>query len=313
MNRAGLILVVCGLLGACAPKETVLFVTSTSLGIDGEFAPPTLSVAYDRSEGYFAPRAADGGMPPVVASFQSDGAVLSPKLRQLYATGDAALVITGAKNATNAPSELNGLDGKMAFFGTQTTVGLKAGFDEAGAPSDFVFGLRRKELSVLPLGHEGNPDGQKYVLPSALASLDTTASAPSMKDAGLSISQFFATGQSAEFLAANNAAVRSAFAHVATNAVVAPLPSDQRQQALALADKVTGDQNAALEKVMNAVAPGGALDAKKLSDLVGKANSLKTGAVNTELANTRDAATLQSRLRDDPTTTNNLLAALMSS
>jgi hypothetical protein len=84
-------------MAGCASTDHVLFVTKTSIGIDFDAKPATASIAYDRIEGYVAPRYANGEIPPVVASVKSDGAIFKPAMRQVYATGDAAVIATGGK------------------------------------------------------------------------------------------------------------------------------------------------------------------------------------------------------------------------
>ena len=77
-------------LTACASgQNTVVFVTKTSLGVDVEQTPPTASIACDRVEGYFGPRYDTGAVPPVVASFITNGELLGRDVKQVCATGDA--------------------------------------------------------------------------------------------------------------------------------------------------------------------------------------------------------------------------------
>ena len=204
-------------LAGCATTDAVLFVTKTSLGIDFDAKPAAASIAYDRTEGYIAPSYANGEIPPVVASIKSDAKIFNPKIRQIYATGDAA-VIAVSKNSEatlkildpNYKKQLKG-EKKLMFFGTSTTTGLKVGFTSY-APDSFVFGFKRKEYSFIPLGKH-TEDGNTYdVYPSVLASIDTDATAGRANEEGaasgdtsLSNSQFFATGRAARELAANPA------------------------------------------------------------------------------------------------------------
>src|SRR5471032_100377 len=215
------------LAGCASPQDTVVFVTNTSLGINVESKPPTASIAYDRTEGYIGPRSANGGMPPVVASVQTNGNVFNPQIRQVYATGAAAVLVTSPNGTETGPSDMTGTDDKMAFFGTTTTVGLKVGFDDTGNPDSLVFGFKRKELSVIPLGS----DGTKRVYPSVLASVDTTVGSSTLKDTGLTISQYFATGKAAEMLASSNDVVRKSFTTLANNAAMATLTPAQQAAA----------------------------------------------------------------------------------
>ncbi|MEO8314205.1 MAG: hypothetical protein ABI645_05365 [Pseudomonadota bacterium] len=196
---AGLALALVG----CASPDHVLFVTKTSIGIDFDSKPATASLAYDRIEGYVAPSYASGEIPPVVASVKSDGKIFNPAIKQIYATGDAAVIATGGK-ATSENPQMKG-DRKLMFFGTTTTTGVKVGFTTA-LPDSFVFGFKRKEFSYIPLGKEGTGTDAVDVYPSVLASIDTAANVSATgerSDTALRNSQFFATGKAARLLAAS--------------------------------------------------------------------------------------------------------------
>ena len=306
MKRTILLLAMLPLTACGAPRDTVVFVINTSFGINADSKPPTVAIAYDRQEGYLGPRTANGGMPPVVASIQTNGDVFNPKVRQVYATGAAATLVTDPAATPGPASDLTGLDGKMVFFGTATSVGLKVGFDESGAPDSVLFGYKRKELSVIPLG----TDGGKLVYPSVLASIDTTAATSTLKDTGLSVSQYFATGRSAELLAANSASIRSSFATLSSNAMLSNLTPQQQQAALAQGTQIASAQKTTLEKVMGAAAPNGTLDKAALASLISKANAARPNAVNPALAEVTTAEQLQARLQYDVATTASLAQAV---
>ncbi len=228
-------LCVCGaIMSGCS--TSAYFVTKTSLSIvDVDSAPAGASIAYDRVEGFFAPLNDDGTLPPVVARIETDGGLLNTKVRQIYATGDAAQMITAGKiegqeegdgksgesrqkvqpalfttesrdvvgQPTPAPADLaskaNRKRRAVAFFGTSTTTGLKVGFSPSGVPNGFLLGFRRKELSVLPELHKGT-DGH-YVYPQLLAALDTSAQVAPNDGTRLGICQSFAAGVAAVELA----------------------------------------------------------------------------------------------------------------
>jgi hypothetical protein len=201
---------------ACTPlQDHVVFVTKTSMGVDFDAEPPAVTIGYDRVEGYLGPRADDGSVPPVLASIQSDGKPFGSKVRQTYATGAAAVRVAEgmAGHDSDDVSTDQTISGglKLMFFGTTTSVGLKVAGGPSG-PSSATFGYKRKEASIIPLGRlpaeEGKP--QKYVYPSVIASIDTTAGASSVQAAGLSNTQFFATGRAAEHYA-STAPVQQAF------------------------------------------------------------------------------------------------------
>jgi hypothetical protein len=202
------------LLSACSSQQQAVFVTSTSLSLlEGDSKPPGISIGYKRVEGYIGPNNADGSAPPVLASIESDQKVFNPKVRQLYATGNAAVIASGgsvsSRNSTKKTPEL-------MFFGTSSNIGITIG-TTGNVPDSFSFGYKRKEMSVIPLVE--NEQGFSY--PSVLASIDTTGSGndQSAMNAGLSSSQFFASGKAADTLAATLGPTFVERAQIAVNAV----------------------------------------------------------------------------------------------
>ena len=207
-------------LAGCASTDHVLFVTKTSIGIDFDMKPATASIAYDRIEGYVAPRYPNGEIPPVVASVKSDGAIFNPTIRQVYATGDAAVIAAGGK-LPGRNRTMKGTQREMMFFGTTTTTGIKVGFTTA-LPDSFIFGFKRKEYSYIPLGTIGTGDNARDVYPSVLASIDTAANVAAdgtKENTSLTNSQFFATGQAARLLAASPA-ISGAFQTIAREEIL---------------------------------------------------------------------------------------------
>lgn len=207
-------------LTACASKDHVLFVTKTSVGLDFDSKPPAASLAYDRVEGYVAPRYANGKIPEVVASVKSDGQIFSPKMKQVYATGDAAVIATGGvKPDAVSASESGGRE--MMFFGTTTTTGVKVSFT-TGLPDSLLFGFKRKEFSYIPLATvKENSGPDRNVYPSVLASIDTSANVAAdgtHTNTELINAQFFATGDAARNLA-GNASIKAAFTAIAKESV----------------------------------------------------------------------------------------------
>jgi hypothetical protein len=163
------ILVASIVLQACSTGA--MFVTKTSMSImDVDSTPPGASIAYDRVEGFIGPLNDDGTLPSVVARIESDGRVLNPRIQQVYATGDAALAITGAQVGM-PPAVLRKSRG-LAFFGTSTSTGVKVDFSDTFLPRGFVFGYRRKELSTIPALYKDATSGH-YVYPPLLAMIDT--------------------------------------------------------------------------------------------------------------------------------------------
>ena len=217
------------LLAACStPTGQVVFVTKTSLGIDAEQTTPGVSVAYDRFEGYMAPRYDHSNIPPVYATFNTDGGIVDRNIKHTYATGKAAKSI--ADNQAIAQGALSGAqaaeslreramqreaeagrgqvqasqspppsDPPAMFFGTTTTLGLKFGFT-GPAVDTFVLGFKRKELAVIPQGKDTTQFPSVVAIYNSNVKHDPHAQGPNAK---FGIGQLLATGDAAESVANN--------------------------------------------------------------------------------------------------------------
>jgi hypothetical protein len=238
-------------LAGCATQD-VVFVTKTSIGIDVD--AQSASVAYDRNEGYLAPRYPNRQAVPVFASVATDGKLLDRNVKQVYATGNAARIVSGAQQQQPGPAagaqqaifRHTGLDAaavaeprprdvpaaahadaaaaakKTMFFGTGSVLGFKLGFGASSAVDAFTFGFKRKEVSIIP--HDEN-DGE---LPSVMASLDTGTEAAAANGSRFNVKQFFATGTAAEALA-NNDDIKKQFQNEAADRL-AQYREDERHQ-----------------------------------------------------------------------------------
>ena len=287
----------------CADPNTVLFVTNTSLGINFDSKPPTANIAYDRTEGFLGPRFDNGGVPPAVASIETGGDIFTPKVRQTYATGAAANRATGVPNAPQAPETMEG-NKQLMIFGTSTTVGLKVGFGTTGAPDSFLFGYRRKEASVIPLGTTSvtvqEPDGPKTkttaVYPSVLASIDMNTYGRTAPETGLTTKQFFATGQAASALA-TNPTVAAAFAAKAEAAVLASLSDDERRAVVAKVDERFRTADEQFKEIASCVGtPDGGIDRARLAKAVADANAKGGNLLAADVANQTTVEGLRRRL-----------------
>jgi hypothetical protein len=300
------------LLASCADTGRVIFVTTSSFGINVDNKPPTVSIAYDRTEGYIGPRYPDGAVPPVVASIETDGKIFSPEIRQVYATGPAAVRVVGTPNAPESPHDLVGekTGKRMVFFGTTTTLGLKAGFSGEGYPDSFVFGYKRKEFSYIPLGTKDVNGTPHDAYPSVLASIDTRASAESRPNSSLRTQQFFATGWAADTLA-TNPAVTYVFRAKAADALTASLPEQQRQEARSLAEVQRTTITQGLDKVVNHVAAAnGGVDPARLAALVDEANRASPNSFGADFKAFTTQAQIRAKLQNDIVGTNKLAAAV---
>lgn len=176
------------------PKDNVIFLTKTSIGLDVDGTPPEVSFAYSRVEGFMGPRYDNGAVPPVASRLSTDGGIFNRNVSQFYATGAAASLVTG-NTVTNGSPDLSG-DREAMFFGTSTTLGVKMAFGATGLDG-FVLGYRRKEVSVIPIGTRDGSDHYASVI--GVLSTDTGATTPA--ESKLGISQYFATGSAADSIA----------------------------------------------------------------------------------------------------------------
>lgn len=207
-------------LTGCAGKDSVLFVTTTTIGLDADTRPPNVNIGYDRYEGYIGPAYSTGAVPPVFARIESNLKIFEPEVRQVYATGDAARLVTVADtdDLTLEPKQMFTDSRKRMFFGTSANIGLRVTFT-GEVPESVTLGYKRKEFSFIPLGSEAQPDGRaidKYA--SVIAAIDMGVKIPNFRETGLGVSQFFATGEAAENVAMQPA-VRQRFAFEADQAL----------------------------------------------------------------------------------------------
>ena len=207
------------LAGCATPKETAVFVTKTSFSlVDVDTVPASVSIAYDRVEGYVGPRFDDGTIFPVAAVLETRGKGLNREIKQVYATGKAARIVTTqgiwVDDAMQPASD--GQENKVLLFGTGTAIGVKLGFaDGTLLPTSFTLGYKRKEASVIPV--------DKSRQPSVLGTFDNgtgvnAAAAGSKPELEFGVEQFFATGRAADNLALNTT-IRKRFQDKAVKAM----------------------------------------------------------------------------------------------
>lgn len=214
------------LLAGCGlGKDSILFVTKTSVGVDVDTKPPTFVVGFDRKEGTVAPEFESGEVLPQMASFTSDLGIIKQAVGQSFATGNAAILMSkylasgvgpDLGDSIDIESEIRkvaevpaGTKRKRYFFGTDTSFAFKVGFglETGGLPDSLSLGYKRKELAFVPLfdGTNTNEGGEAVTrLPSLLATAGLATVADPKKQSGTKAvhSQFFATGVAASYLAA---------------------------------------------------------------------------------------------------------------
>ena len=205
MTAAALSALCLALMG-CADKQSVLFVTATTIGIDADTTPPHATIGYDRYEGYIGPSYSTGALPPVFAKIESDLKVFNPEIRQLYATGDAAKLVTKEKiekdDRTDDGKMYTG-SGRLTLVGTGTNIGLRVTW-AGNAPESISFGYKRKEFSYIPLGSAPDTDDPTKMVDkygSVLAAIDMGVHTETFLTTGTAVTQFFATGDAAKNLA----------------------------------------------------------------------------------------------------------------
>ena len=182
-------------LSGCATTNEAVFVTKTSISVaEIDTTPSELSFGYQRIEGFYGPNYENGAVPPVVAFLSSNGGIFNPEIQQIYATGDAARIVTGEDPDPNAVEDKLQGEKKSLLFGTSTTLGFKLGVTESNPT--FLLGYRRKEASFIPI-HDKEGGEEKYS--SVLASIDTRIGTT---DKEFKNKQFFATGEAAKNMAA---------------------------------------------------------------------------------------------------------------
>ena len=212
------------LLPACTDYAT--FVTATNIGISADTTTQDVSIGYTRAELFTGPGYPEQGEAPrAIGYINSDLHVFQPHIKQLYATGDAAELVTFPTKPIlpTAPTADPPYYGQRRplVFGTGSNVGLQLKFSAGTtpAPSSIKFGYNREEVSIIPMRGEvpGEKSRDKYA--PVLASMDMNLGGNSPANTNLGITQFFATGSAARNLAAQNDDIRKHFKAQAEAAV----------------------------------------------------------------------------------------------
>lgn len=180
---------------ACTGPEKAVFVTTTKIGIDADITTRSVSIGYDRHEGFVGPVYDNGSIPPVIGEIESNLAPFLPEIRQSYATGKAALIASGDEEIDPDAGKLEG-ERRAMFFGTSTNIGFKAVF-AADTPESVNLGYKRKEYSVIPIIK--NEDGDSYG--SVYADIKMNLAAPNINETKFDLKQKISTGRAAEYLA----------------------------------------------------------------------------------------------------------------
>ena len=210
--------------GCSLGKDSILFVTKTSVAIDVDTNPLTFDVGYGRYEGSIAPVAEDGEILPLLASVNAESTISSDVfgagVSQNFGVGNAAVIMTQYLGSDSNPIDNGSVDfseliskpasikGKINdntrryFFGTKTTLGFTTSFapERGYMPDSITLGYKRKELAYVPI--KQNLTAGTLSIPSMIATTGNSENA-GINESGFSISQFYATGKAASYLAAN--------------------------------------------------------------------------------------------------------------
>ncbi|HYH18469.1 MAG TPA: hypothetical protein VD995_07600 [Azospirillum sp.] len=197
------------LMGAgCSSPDRAVFVTSTNIGVNADATSRVVNLGYDRTEGFVGPDYVDtGAAPPAVGYIESNLEVFAPKIKQVYATGKAADIVTraDASEVVVAPDDYAG-ERRIMAFGTSSNVGLKLGFaTSTGVPDSISFGYKRSEASIIPFRSGDPTTGQPDQYASVLASVDMDQATTTLSESKLRMTQFVATGVAAQNLAKSGA------------------------------------------------------------------------------------------------------------
>jgi len=221
-------------LSGCAGQDRILFVTKTNIGLDIDNKPPTAEITIARRELAITPTFQNANNNentlPLLASFGLTGNFLNPEITSRFAGGDAAVILAEGPKANtdssflclrNEPDTRTLLkkiwhyffgrdkeDTRAFYFATDTSFGLKVGWDGTSGPypDTLKLGYNRKELAFPPVfTQKGCPketeplktNGWEVTVPSFVASLDNSSTVKEGFTSGVTHVQFFATGKAA--------------------------------------------------------------------------------------------------------------------
>lgn len=218
-------------LSACSPRDdAVQFITTSNLGINTDTETASASVGYDRQELIIAPIDPNtGSIHPLYADIQQDRDLTRPRIKQVFATGPAARIISSSDTSRSAKeikelvyeeigSEKDAIAAAQAnespaatkphkktkgvvVFGTTSNIGLKLSTKSGSA--EVQLGFKRKESARIPV--VTNPDGYHEQVPSLFGSLSVGTDAQLNKSPAstpFELKQIIATGAAADNAAA---------------------------------------------------------------------------------------------------------------
>ncbi|MBI5938694.1 MAG: hypothetical protein HY850_12720 [Betaproteobacteria bacterium] len=208
----------------CA-TESLFFSTKSSIGIDvsATNGAPRANIGYDRTEVAIVPAKADGDAHSVLGGIDADLSLNQVRIKQLFATGEAAKLAADKPGktvqASGTPAEKKPAPrkfGQPIVFATDASLSLiNVQIDNNGLPGFGSMLYRRSEATLIPV----KPGQEEVASVYADISIDTSSKDENRPDSGESwierevgqhptrfsgfgvrIVQSFATGEAAEKL-----------------------------------------------------------------------------------------------------------------
>ncbi len=208
-------------------KDSLLFVTDTTVGVDLDSVPATMDLAYARNEMVLGPVFEENQVLPVLSSVGVRAGAFDFGANHSFATGDSAVVmanaltdpgkadpadygVRGFQNGGIIKTSLKVDERERLFFGTKTVLGASVQWTSSTVPDAVNIGFKRKELACVPLIEKetGTPGETEVKLSSLIATADAGVLVGGRTDTGLRVGQLFATGEAATALS-RHGAVRS--------------------------------------------------------------------------------------------------------
>lgn len=225
MKNTAICLGVAVLLGGCASEREVLFFgTHTAVGVDVSGTvgtPDSVSFGYRRREVAIVPPNSEGKVHSVLGGADIDLGLGEARIKQIFATGDAARAAASTVTApAAAPGNCadEGKAGKPILFTTEANFSLLQIQASSGALSPKIsLGYSRSEATLIPLDSKNGQAASVYAdisietEPGAKTAEQITSKVeklvgqhPSSFGNGVRVVQRFATGDAAVCLVQND-------------------------------------------------------------------------------------------------------------
>ncbi|MBZ0090993.1 MAG: hypothetical protein K8F27_02035 [Sulfuricellaceae bacterium] len=210
------------LAGGCASEREVLFFgTHTALGVDVSGTvgvPDSISLGYQRREVAVVPPKKDGTARSVLGATDSDLGLGDLRLKQLFATGEAARQAAGSPTAPATPAANAGTSRQPILFTTEANLSLlHVQASSSSLAPRLSLGYSRSEITLIPVAYDDNEAASVYAdisIESGSADKPDSQSTsnvekelgqhPSRFSGGIRLVQSFATGDAAVRLVENN-------------------------------------------------------------------------------------------------------------